>query len=93
VGGLGGSTVDRLWDFSAISGQTVALTSTVPVTWSVSLGEVGCGLTLNAVSTSETSWTATIGSSSPGPGCGFVHVDAAQDPAHWIDIDISVGPF
>lgn len=92
VGGLGGS-VGRLYDFSAVSGQTVALASTVPVTWSASLGEVGCGLTLNAVSTTETSWTATIESSSPGYGCGFVYVEAAPDPSHWINIDISVGPF
>ncbi len=72
--------------------QTVRLRSTVPVTWSVSLTELGCGLNLDAVSSTETSWTAVIRTDA-GYGCGYVHVDATLSYADWIPISIAVGPW
>jgi hypothetical protein len=63
----------------------------VPVTWSVSLSELGCGLTLGAVSETATSWTAVLLSSVPGYGCGAVHVDATLSPSDWIRVSVGVG--
>ncbi len=91
VGGLGGRSSG--YDFGAMADQTVRLESTVPVTWDVSLTELGCGLTLDAVSSTETSWTAVIRSADAGYGCGYVYVDATLSPSDWIPIDIAVGPW
>ncbi len=90
AGALGGSTGDLPPDFEARVGQTVVLESTVPVTWSATLLDSGCGLTLDAVSSTGTSWTAVVRTAPGNAGCGFVQVDATLNPADWISVWIRV---
>ncbi len=93
AGALGGSTGDLPPDFEARVGQTVVLESTVPVTWSATLLDSGCGLALDAVSSTDTSWTAVVRTSPGSAGCGVVVVDATLNWADWITVWIRVPLF